>query len=185
MSQRDSLPPLTAAWALLGVTLLFGSAVYRLGRRGVATLAEGLDAFHLVALLVLVAFFVYGEGIRAIQRRYAPYLLGRVRQVALEGAGWHRLLAPLYSMSLVGAAPANLARAWGGVTAVVAAILVLRVTPDPWRGIVDTAVSLALAWGLGSILIQALRSGLPAHPSMRDAPDPVGPEASFAEERDG
>lgn len=148
---------LTAGWALLGVTFLFGSAVYRLGRRGMATLLGGLDGFHLAALAALVVFFVYAEGVRAIQSRYAPYLLGRVSAVSREPRIVYRFLAPLYAMSLVGAAPANLARAWAGVSAVVVAILVLRVTPAPWRGIVDLAVAAALAWGLGAILFKAWR----------------------------
>lgn len=172
---------LTAVWAVVGVAILFGSAIYRLGSRGVATLAGGLDAFHLTALVVLVGLFVYGEGVRAIQMRYAPYFLGRVRQVAREDRLVYRLLAPLYAMSLVGSAPANLARAWGGVTAIVAAILVLRVTPEPWRGIVDLAVALALAWGLSAILLQASRAGLPGTPDMRQAPDPERSEASRGE----
>lgn len=148
---------LTAAWALLGVSLLFGSAIFRLGSRGVATVTSGLGGFHLAALAVLVVAFVYAEGVRAIQRRYAPHLLGRVARVAREQRWIYRVLAPLYAMSLVGAAPRILVRAWSGVTAIVGAILLLRVTPAPWRGIVDMAVALALAWGLGAILLQAWR----------------------------
>jgi len=153
-----SLPDrLTAGWALLGVSALFGSAVFRLGSRGVATLQAGLDAFHLGALVVLVVVFVYGEGVRAIQQRYAPHLLGRVSRVSRERRWIFRLLAPLYAMSLVGAERRSLLRAWGGVSAIVGAILLLRVTPEPWRGIVDLAVALALAWGLGAILTKAWR----------------------------
>lgn len=148
---------LTAGWALLGVTFLFGSAVYRLGTRGMITFLGGLDAFHLAALAALVVVFVYAEGVRAIQNRYAPYLLGRVSDVSREPWIVYRLLAPLYAMSLVGAAPANMARAWAGVSAVVVAILVLRVAPAPWRGIVDLAVATALAWGLAAILFKAWR----------------------------
>lgn len=152
---------LTVGWALGGVSILFGSAVFRLGSRGVATVRGGLDSFHLAALAVVVVAFVYGEGVRAIQRKYAPHLLGRVADVSRETRVVYRLLAPFYAMSLVGAPPRSLIRAWAGVAAIVSAILVLRVTPDPWRGIVDLGVALALAWGLVAILVQAWKRGVP------------------------
>ncbi len=151
---------LTAAWALSGVTFLFGGAVLRLGRRGLATVEGGLEPAHLAVLVLLVGLFVYGEGIRAIQRKYAPFLLDRVARVSRHGRWFWRVLAPLYAMSLVGAPPSRLLRAWGGVAAIVCAILLLRVTPEPWRGMVDCAVALALAWGLASILTKAFLRGL-------------------------
>jgi hypothetical protein len=168
----------TAAWALLGVALLFSSAVFRLGRRGIETLQAGLGGFHTAALVVLVVLFVYGEGFRAIQKRYAPHLLGRVRDVAGHPNPVYHVLAPLYAMSLVGAPRGTLVRAWSGVAAIVCAVLLLRITPDPWRGIVDLAVALALAWGLGAILLRAGRRGLVAPPSAREAPDRNRSEAS-------
>lgn len=164
MSREDGTgglgPSLTAVWALTGVSVLFGTAVLRLGGRGLATVRAGLAPGHLALLVALTALFVYGEGFRAIQRRYAPHLLDRVAEVSREGRWFWRLLAPLYAMSLVGAPPARLARAWGGVTAIVCAVLLLRITPAPWRGMVDFAVALALVWGLASILAKAVRRGL-------------------------
>jgi hypothetical protein len=168
---RTAAGRLAAGWALLGVALLFSSAVFRLGRRGVETLQGGLGGFHTAALVVLVVLFVYGEGFRAIQKRYAPHLLGRVREVAAHPNLLYRVLAPLYAMSLVGAPRRTLLRAWAGVAAIVCAVLLLRVTPEPWRGIVDLAVALALAWGLGAILLRAGRRGLTEPPDMRKAPD--------------
>ncbi|RJQ40809.1 MAG: hypothetical protein C4555_00955 [Dehalococcoidia bacterium] len=147
-----------AAWSLGGVCLLFSGAVFRLGRRGVETVRAGLDPEEWAALLLLVLVFVVGEGWGALQRKWVPRLVRRASWLRHGGSPVHRALAPLYGMSLIGAPPAALLRAWGGTAAIVAAVLVVRKFPEPWRGIVDLAVAAALLWGLGAIAVAGRRS---------------------------
>jgi len=139
-----------AIWALSGVSGLFLMAVLRLGRRGLHTIEAGLAPSEWTALLLLTAVFVYGEGVRALQRRWVPRLVRRARSLREESA-WLKALGPLYGLSLVGAPPARLLRSWGGTLAIVLAVLLVRTFPEPWRGIVDFAVAAALSWGLVSI----------------------------------
>lgn len=147
-----------SAWALLGVAALFVEAIVNLGRRGLDTVRTGLDSWEWLALLLLTAAFVYGEGVRALQRKWAPRVLARSLAVAGERSLALRLLAPLYALMLVGAPRATLVRAWLGITAIVAAVLVVRALPAPWRGIIDLAVAAALLWGLGALLLGAWRA---------------------------
>jgi hypothetical protein len=98
---------------------------------------------------------VWGEGVRALERRWVPGVLARAALLGPAAPLRHRLLAPLYAMSLVGAPRRTLARAWLGVVLIVLAVFVVRALPEPWRGIVDTAVALALLWGLIAIVRQA------------------------------
>lgn len=146
-----------ACWALLGVVLLFATAVVRLGARGIATIRGGLDPAEWAALAVLTVLFLYGEGVRGLQRRWVPAVLRRIDELRTERRVSHRLLAPLHAMLLVGAPKATLWRAWAGVAAIVAAVLVVRSLPEPWRGMTDFAVATALAWGLVVILAGARR----------------------------
>jgi hypothetical protein len=139
---------------LAGVAGLFTSAVLRLGGRGVATITDGLAPAHWAVLVALTAVMVYGEGIKALQRRWVPRLIERARALRTERF-WLQLLAPLYGLSLIGAPPARLARAWLGTSAIVTAVIVVRGLPEPWRGIIDFAVASALAWGLISLLVRA------------------------------
>jgi hypothetical protein len=46
-------------------------------------------------------------------------------------------------------------KAWGGTAAIVAAVILVRNFPEPWRGITDLAVAAALTWGLGAIVAKA------------------------------
>jgi hypothetical protein len=145
-------------WALFGVALLFAVAIARLGARGLATVGAGLEPSAWLALLALTATFVYTEGIRALQRRWGPHMLRRTASLRTEPRLWVRLLAPLYALSLVAAPRRELARAWAGLFAITAAVLVVRALPEPWRGITDLAVALALTWGSVAIAVAAART---------------------------
>lgn len=140
------------AWAVGGVVFLFGEAAWRLGLRGVAAIRGGLSPFEWVALLLLTAAFVYGEGVRALQRKWVPYVLRRIERLRSEPSAAYRAAAPLYAMSLIGPPAGAIVRAWAGVAAIVIAVLVVSRFPDPWRGIVDIAVASALVWGAFSLV---------------------------------
>lgn len=153
--ERVEAPPggmVAPAWAIVGVSTLFAWAVYRLGGRGIAVIREGLGGAEWLALIALTFALVYVEGIRALDRRWVPALMDRVRDLRRERSLTVRLLAPLYGLSLIGLPRARLVRGWLGTSAIVLAIVLVRLLPEPWRGIVDFAVAAALAWGLAAIL---------------------------------
>ena len=146
------------AWAVGGVVFLFAEAAWRLGMRGAATIRDGLTPFEWLALLLLTAAFVYGEGVRALQRRWVPYVLTRMDHLRTEPSVLYRVAATLYAMALVGPAIRPVVRAWAGVAAIVLAVLIVSRFPDPWRGIVDIAVASALTWGALALVRGAVRT---------------------------
>jgi hypothetical protein len=158
-AETTARPGMTPAmwWGIGGVAMVFGMAVYRLGIRGVDTVVRGLTPGQWVALLLLTAVFVYGEGIRALQRRYIPHVMRRVELLRTEPRWWYRLLAPLHALTLIGARTGMLLRSWAGTLAIVLAVAIVRSMPDPWRGIVDVAVASALAWGTLALLLATAR----------------------------
>ncbi|MEX2610024.1 MAG: hypothetical protein WEA24_08775 [Gemmatimonadota bacterium] len=157
MQQRPSSTA-AALWALIGVGALFTNAALRLGARGVSVMRTGLTPLEWGILAALTVIFVYGEGVRALQRAYIPRLIERVRELRTERSVPLRLAAPLYAMALVGAPGRTLLRAWAGVSAIVLAVLLVRAFPDPWRGIVDFAVAAALAWATLALAAAAPRA---------------------------
>ena len=136
-----------AAWALVGVAAIFAYAVLRLGERGIETIRAGLTPAEWAALAVIAALTVYSEGVRALQRRWVPHLFERVAGLRAEPV-LHRLLAPIWALSLIAAPRRSLLRAWVGLFAIVLAVILVRRLPEPWRGIVDFAVAISLGWGL-------------------------------------
>lgn len=145
-------------WAVGGIAALLLRAVLGLGARGLDTLRAGLGPSHAAVLLVLLVLFVYTEGMRALQRKWVPHVIRRTARLRGGSHPVHAALAPLYAMGLVGAPTRELVRSWGGVMAIVVAVLVVRAFPEPWRGIIDLAVAAALAWGTGALLLQAVRA---------------------------
>jgi len=140
------------AWAMLGVGAVFAWAVWRLGGRGVTTIRSGLDPLEWVVLALLTAAFAYGEGFLALDRRWVPRLVERARRLRDDRRLFVRALAPLYGLSLIGLGRRELLQGWLGTVAIIAAVLVIRSLPEPWRGIVDFAVAVALAWGLVAVV---------------------------------
>jgi hypothetical protein len=145
-------------WGMIGVIALFSYAVVRLGARGVAAIAGGLSAFEWTALAALTAVFVYGEGVRALQRRWVPWVIGRLELLHDEPRAWYRALAPLHAMAFIGAPARLIAAAWAGSIAIFVAVLIVSRFPEPWRGIVDFAVASALAWATIALTVQGTRS---------------------------
>lgn len=141
-----------SAWTVIGVAALFAGATYRLGARGLETIQNGLEPGQWAALAGLLVAFTYGEGIVALDRRWVPRLFERARRLRDERRLLVRILAPLYGLSLVGTSRGELVRGWLTTSAIVGAIWLVRSFPDPWRGIIDLSVAVALAWGVVAIL---------------------------------
>lgn len=118
-------------------------------------MGEGLAPAEWVALLLLTLVFVYGEGVRAIERRWVPHFVERARGVRHARNPLVRLLAPLYGLSLIAASRRELVKAWAGIAAIAGLVVLVQRFPHPWRGITDFAVAIALLWGLIAILRRA------------------------------
>src|SRR5687767_2187961 len=155
MDKRQRM--LGAMWGLAGVVLVFGNGVLTLGSRGIATIRAGLEPLEWAALIALTVVFVYGEGVRALQRRWVPYVFSRIDLLRASDNIVHHLLAPLYAMALIAAPRRTLVLAWAGAAAIVLAVMIVSRFPAPWRGITDFAVSVALAWALVVIVVTAAR----------------------------
>ncbi|HUF13925.1 MAG TPA: hypothetical protein VMN78_12545 [Longimicrobiales bacterium] len=128
----------------------------QLGRRALATLGGGLEPLEWLALALVSIGFLYGEGVRALQGSWVPRMVARAGELRSDSPRLHRVLAPLYAMSLIGAERRRVVRAWLGLALIVAAVLVVRGLPEPWRGIIDAGVCVALLWGLVAIAREAV-----------------------------
>lgn len=145
-------------WAVSGVVFLLAEAAYRLAARGISTVRGGLSTFEWVILVLLTAAFVLGEGVMALQRKWAPFVISRVARLRTVTSVLYVIGAPLYATGLIGPPRRGVARAWAGVAAIVAAVLIVSRFPEPWRGIVDVAVASALIWGALALVYIAIRT---------------------------
>jgi hypothetical protein len=171
-------------WSVVGVGATFVEAIYRLGTRAIGTIESGLAVREWVALAIGVLLLGYAEGYRALQRRFVPHVIERVLSPDVDYARSpaSAVFAPLHAVALLGAGRQATLRAYASVGLIVAAVLVVRGLPHPWRGIVDAAVAVALSWGLVALMVQFVTALRATRVGAREAVGSTsvapGPQAS-------
>lgn len=138
-------------WGVGGILLLLGFAVLRLGAVALEALSFPLDAVHWAALLAWTPYMIWAEGYKGFYRGFAPRVVARARHLAGHPRPLHVLLAPLYCMGYIHATRKRQLLSLSLTTMIVFFVLVVRMLPQPWRGIVDTGVVAGLVLGMLSI----------------------------------
>lgn len=170
-------------WAVGGVCVLLGRALYRLVPVAWEPLESGgLSTPELALYLGWCAVNGYAEGHRGFEKRFVPRVLGRVVHLLRHKTPVRVALAPFFVMGYFAAKRRALLSAWGVSAAVVLAVVVVRGVPQPYRGIIDAGVVVGLAYGLGALLVLsvALLRGRFSPPDP-EVPEPKSPTEASAE----
>ncbi len=151
-----------ALWGLSGVALLLGSAVYRLWPLAFEALKGPLLWHHWIVLVPVLIFMAYAEGYRAFQLGFSPRVAARARYLREHGRPLDLALAPLFCMAYFHASKRRQTVSLSVTAGIIVLIVLVRLLPQPWRGIIDGGVVVGLVWGLISLVIfgsQALTAG--------------------------
>jgi hypothetical protein len=140
-----------AIWGLAGVFLLLGSAVYRLSVIAKAAFSYDLGLSHWAALALCVFFMAYAEGYRAFQQRFSPRVAARAKYLQKHPDVLHALLGPLFCMGFFHATKRRKITSISVTAGIVLLIILVRLLPQPWRGIIDLSVVVGLGWGIVSL----------------------------------
>lgn len=154
-------------WGLIGVLALLVDAIYRLTPYALDLTRRSLDAVEIAALVGWVAFNGYSEGYRAFHRQFSPRVIARARALDANPRPLHVVLAPLFVMGMIHATRKRLIVSWVIAAFIVGIVIVVRMLDQPWRGIIDAGVVIALAWGVASMLYYAARA-FAGHPMPVD-----------------
>ena len=144
-------------------------------------LRSPLTTTQWAVLVGWVGFSLYAEGYRAFQKRFSPRVVARAFHLGRHPRPLHVALAPFYCMSLLHASRRGLTVAWTMTLSIIGVIILVRSLSQPWRGIIDAGVVLALFWGVAAILWFFAR-GLTGRPPTvsPDLPTPAEPGMSAA-----
>jgi len=165
---------LVVVWGLLGIMALLARALITLSPLAVEAMSSGMSALQWAVAGAWVVFMAYTEGYRGFQQRFSPMVAARLLVLRDQPTALRVVLAPLFAMGLIDATRRRLFVSWGVLLGVVALILLVRMLPQPWRGIVDLGVVVGLTWGAISLLVHAglalARGHAPVSAELRDLP---------------
>jgi hypothetical protein len=148
---------LAAVWGVTGVLAIIGFAVYRLAPVGLAAFEGSFGIFEWTVFALWMVFMVYSEGYRGFHRAFAPRVVARARALAARPRPVPGFLAPFFCFGFFHATRKRMIVSWSVAAGIVGLVLLVRLLPQPWRGIVDCGVVAGLLLGMGSILYYAAR----------------------------
>jgi hypothetical protein len=146
-----------AVWGAGGLAVVLLDAINRLARIALHAFDEGLSGIQYVVLVVVIVLMAYMEGYRGFQKSFSPRSAARAYYLYKHPEFLTVLFAPLFCMGFFRATRGPLLFAWVGTALIVVLIILLQMSPQPWRGIVDAGVVVGLSWGLTSLLISTWR----------------------------
>lgn len=149
-AQYTTAGRLAAGWAIVGFSWILLDAIIRLSLIAFEAVANGLSVLQWILLVVVVVLMAYAEGYRGFQKSFSPRCAARTRHLLTHPHTFSAVLAPLFIMGFFRATRKPLLFAWVGTALIVMLIVILQVSPQPWRGIVDAGVVVGLSWGLTS-----------------------------------
>ena len=142
-----------ASWAVFGVALLVGRALFDLAPLAVEAVVSGaLELSHWAVLTAWVAFNTYAEGYVGFHRKFSPRVVKRAMALGRNPTLLRVALAAPYCMGLFHAPRRIVLSSWILVFVIAAAVFGVRLLPQPWRGIIDAGVVAGLGIGLLSLL---------------------------------
>ncbi len=148
---RTTLGWIIALWGATGVAAIFIAAILRLLPWAVDSLNGDLEWFHWLAYPASIVFMGYTEGYKAFQLQYSPRVVARAFHAGSDGNVLRALAAPLFCMGFFGATKKRLIVSWAVAIGVLILIVLVKMLPQPWRGIVDAGVVVGLGWGTFAI----------------------------------
>lgn len=132
--------------------MLLAFAVYRLAPMALDLAGLSLSLLHWAALIFSILYMAYAEGYKGFHQGFAPRVVIRAKYLGQNPRVAHVLFAPIFCMGYIYATRRRKLLSYGLSAMIVCFVLIARMLPQPWRGIVDAGVVTGLAIGIGSIL---------------------------------
>ena len=174
-----------AGWGVLTVSALLAQAVLRLTPIALEPwLAGTMSAFQIGLYIAWLIFNGWAEGYRGFQLRFCPRVVGRAFYLGEHPSVLRVVLALPFCMSLFHTTRRQLIVSWAFLGLLVVLVTLVKLLPQPWRGIIDGGVVLGLVWGIVALWVffaRAVWTGeIPVADDLPDAEalNELSPEAA-------
>ena len=139
-------------WGVSGVLLLLLFAIYRLVPMAFALQDATMSWFHWISLLFSITYMAYAEGFKGFHLGFAPRVVKRALYLRENPKFSHIVLAPFFCMGYIHATKRRQIVSFGLPGLIVVFVILVRLLPQPWRGILDAGVVTGLTIGCFSIV---------------------------------
>ena len=147
----NTLKTLGFAWGIGGVVSVLLFAVLRLSPMALELSSYNLGRLHWFMLAVSIFYMAYAEGYKGFHLAFAPRVVARASYLSANPRLLHILFAPIFCMGYIHATFRRKLLSFGLTSMIVCFVLIVRLLPQPWRGIVDAGVVTGLILGIASI----------------------------------
>ena len=138
--------------------MLLGSAVYRLSHLAIDAFSFEFSWYHWLSLALIAVFMGYAEGYRGFQQRFSPRVAARAKYLKEHPRRLHIILGPFFCIGYFHATRRRKITSISLTLGIIFLVALVRLLPQPWRGIIDAGVLLGLMWGIVSLLIFSLQA---------------------------
>ncbi len=152
MKAKQILGYFGAIWGVLGVSILLGSAIYRLSLIAIESFNQALEWQHWLLTICCVVFMAYAEGYKGFQLKFSPRVAARSLHLRDNAILMHVLLAPLFCMGYFHTTKKRQIISIIITLLIICIVQLAHMLVQPWRGIIDLGVVVGLTWGLASLL---------------------------------
>ncbi|HEY4963814.1 MAG TPA: hypothetical protein VIH90_03915 [Candidatus Saccharimonadales bacterium] len=142
-----------AMWGIVGISLILITAILRVYPHVIDAYNTGLSIIDWLVLVIWCIFMIIAEGYRGFQKNFSPRVASRTWYLVSNGKAIDLLLAPLFGMCYFHSSKRRIITSWSLTVGIISLIALVRLFPQPWRGIVDSGVALGLAYGFVWIYI--------------------------------
>lgn len=148
-------------WGIVGVLIILLFAIVRMSFRVIDMLNYSLNFWHWLSLILFAIYMVYAEGYKGFHLNFAPRVIVRAR-VFLDNSSLpnalYLIIAPLLCMGYIYSTRKRKLISYLLTSGIIILVLLVRLLPQPWRGIIDVGVSLGLLLGACSIVYYWIES---------------------------
>lgn len=173
INRQSSVGVIGFIWGIGGIIMLLGFAISRLSGMIFELDQAALSLWQWAILLFWLIYMVWAEGYKGFYKAFAPRVVVRANYLAANPRLLHVLLAPLFCMGYIHATAKRRMVSIALTTMIICFVLMVRLLPQPWRGIVDVGVVAGLGVGVLSILFFVFKlrqSGAASLPASPDVP---------------
>ncbi|MEQ1825522.1 MAG: hypothetical protein ABL921_06230 [Pirellula sp.] len=143
---------LGAIWGVSGAMALLGWGVARMVPHCLDAMHDTLGIHHWIVLVLWTVFMAYSEGYRGFQRGFSPRVAARALYLRKRCTGFRLLMAPFFCMGFFDAPRRRRITVFVLVVAIALLVILFRLLPQPWRGVLDFGVVVGLSWGVAATL---------------------------------